>query len=86
MLRGAIRSIKNALRHKGFGFVEVLSPCPTQYGRRNENPTPIGMLRALKENCVTQRRAQGMTAEELVGKTTIGEFVVLSDAESAEPD
>jgi len=85
-VRPLIRSIKKALRHKGFGFIEVLSPCPTQYGRRNENPTPIGMLRALKENCVTQRRARGMTAEELDGKTTIGEFVVPSAIESAEPD
>ncbi len=78
-VRPLIRSIKKALRHRGFGFIEVLSPCPTQYGRRNENPTPIGMLRALKESCVTQRRAQGMAAEELVGKTTIGEFVLPPD-------
>lgn len=74
-VRPLIRSIKKALQHQGFAFVEVLSTCPTQYGRRNENPTPMGMLRALKENCVTIKRAQGMNVEELADKTIIGEFV-----------
>jgi 2-oxoglutarate/2-oxoacid ferredoxin oxidoreductase subunit beta len=28
-------SIEEAISHRGFSFVEALSPCPTQYGRRN---------------------------------------------------
>jgi 2-oxoglutarate ferredoxin oxidoreductase subunit beta len=74
-VRPLIASIKRALQHTGFSFIEALSTCPTQYGRRNENPTPIGMLRALKQNCVTVKRARKMGPEELVGKTVIGEFV-----------
>jgi 2-oxoglutarate ferredoxin oxidoreductase subunit beta len=74
-VRPLIASIKEALLHEGFGFVEVLSTCPTQYGRRNENPTPIGMLRALKESCITLQRAKGLSSDELEGKTLIGEFV-----------
>jgi 2-oxoglutarate ferredoxin oxidoreductase subunit beta len=74
-VRPLISSIKKALQHTGFGFIEVLSTCPTQFGRRNENPTPIGMLRALKQNCVTVKRAQKMSPEELEGKTIIGEVV-----------
>jgi 2-oxoglutarate ferredoxin oxidoreductase subunit beta len=74
-VRPLIASIKKALQHTGFSFIEVLSTCPTQYGRRNENPTPVGMLRALKENCVTMERAKTMSPEELIGKTIIGEFV-----------
>jgi 2-oxoglutarate ferredoxin oxidoreductase subunit beta len=70
-----IRSLKKALQHEGFGFVEVLSTCPTQYGRRNENPTPIGMLDAQRQGCVTEQRAQAMTEEARAGKTVIGEFV-----------
>ncbi len=64
-------------QHTGFSFIKVLSTCPTQYGRRNENPTPIGMLRALKEDCVTIERAKVMSPEELAGKTIIGEFVAI---------
>jgi len=74
-VRPLIASIKKALQHTGFSFIEVLSTCPTQYGRRNEEPTPIGMLRALKQNCVTVKRAEDLSPEELVGKTIIGEFV-----------
>ena len=29
------RSIAEALRMKGFRYIEVLSPCPVNYGRRN---------------------------------------------------
>jgi 2-oxoglutarate ferredoxin oxidoreductase subunit beta len=74
-VRPLVRSIKKALQHQGFAFIEVLSTCPTQYGRRNENPSPMGMLRAMKENCVTVERARDMSAEELAGKTIIGELV-----------
>lgn len=70
-----IRSLQRALVHPGFAFVEVLSMCPTQYGRRNSNPTALGMLRAFKDNCVSLDRARSMTPAELVGKTLIGEFV-----------
>jgi 2-oxoglutarate ferredoxin oxidoreductase subunit beta len=74
-IRPLIRSIRKALQHTGFGFIEVLSPCPTQYGRRNDNPTPIGMLRALKQNCVTLEHASKLNPEELRAKTAVGEFV-----------
>jgi 2-oxoglutarate ferredoxin oxidoreductase subunit beta len=74
-IRPLIASIEKALQHTGFSFIEVLSTCPTQYGRRNENPTPIGMLRALKEDCVTIERAKTMSPEELAGKIIIGEFI-----------
>ena len=33
--RPLIASLKKAIAHRGFAFVEALSPCPTQYGRRN---------------------------------------------------
>jgi len=74
-VRRLIASIKKALLHQGFAFVEALSTCPTQFGRRNENPTPIGMLRALKDSCVTLEWAAGKTPDELAGKTVIGELV-----------
>jgi 2-oxoglutarate ferredoxin oxidoreductase subunit beta len=74
-VRQLIRSIKRALSHKGFAFVEVLSTCPTQFGRRNENPTPIGMLQALKQECVSVEKAQTLSPEELEAKTIIGELV-----------
>jgi len=31
-----IKSVKDALRKKGFSLVEFMAPCPTAYGRRNK--------------------------------------------------
>ena len=36
-----VRSIKKAIQHVGFSFIEVLSPCPTQY-REEESHRPAG--------------------------------------------
>jgi len=74
-IRPLIRSIKRALQHSGFSFVEVLSTCPTQYGRRNENPTPVGMLRACRDVCV-RLDSSGALVEEDATRITIGELVV----------
>jgi len=74
-VRPLVAAIQRALQHTGFAFIEALSSCPTQYGRRNAQPSPSEMLRWFKQNCVTLERAQSMTPEELAGKTLIGEFV-----------
>ncbi len=70
-----IRTLKKAMEHKGFGFVEVLSPCPTQFGRRNAFRTPFAMLQALKENSISVEKAKNLSPAELQGKITVGEFV-----------
>jgi 2-oxoglutarate ferredoxin oxidoreductase subunit beta len=74
-IRPLIRSLTKALTHEGFAFVEVLSPCPTQYGRRNKLPQPMEMLRLMKEECVNLQRAKKMSKEEIEGRMLIGEFV-----------
>ncbi len=42
--------IKQALEHPGFSVVEVLSPCPTHFGRRNELGGANQMLQHLRES------------------------------------
>jgi len=74
-IRPLIKALKKALAHRGFAFVEVLSSCPTQFGRRNKIGGPVEMLRYWKEKCVPLERARQMTPEELEGKIIIGEFV-----------
>ncbi|MCX5907966.1 MAG: thiamine pyrophosphate-dependent enzyme [Deltaproteobacteria bacterium] len=69
------RTLKKAITHQGFSFVDVLSPCPTQFGRRNAFRTPYDMLKSLKTSCVSVEKAKGMSAEELLGKTVVGEFL-----------
>ena len=70
-----LRSIQKALRHKGFSFVEVLSPCPTQYGRRNRLGRPEDLIRDLLRRCILEEEAKGLTPEALAESIITGEFV-----------
>jgi len=69
-----IRSIKKALQSQGFSFIEALSPCPTQFGRRNGYDSPVDMLKFLLDKCVTKEKAKDLSPEELAGKIVTGEF------------
>lgn len=69
-----IEAIKKSLTIEGFAFVEVLSTCPTQFGRRNRYDSPTDMLTMLKESCISKQEAEQLTPEELQGKVITGEF------------
>jgi len=69
-----VNSIKKALNNEGFSFVEVVSQCPTYYGRKNKLKTPTAMIEFFKENSINKRKADTMEAEDLLGKIIIGEF------------
>jgi 2-oxoglutarate ferredoxin oxidoreductase subunit beta len=68
-------SIKKALGTKGFSFVEALSPCPTQFGRRNRYDAPTDMLKTLIDACILMKDAEGLNEEALEGKILTGEFI-----------
>jgi 2-oxoglutarate/2-oxoacid ferredoxin oxidoreductase subunit beta len=70
-----IKSIKTAIQHKGFSFIEVLSPCPTQFGRRNRLDKPEDMVRDLMDRCVLEDETEGMTEDELAEKIITGEIL-----------
>jgi 2-oxoglutarate ferredoxin oxidoreductase subunit beta len=40
--------IEEAIRHKGFSVVEVMSQCPTYYGRKNKEGSAVEMMEKLK--------------------------------------
>lgn len=71
--------IEEAIRHKGFSFVEVVSQCPTNFGKRNKLGTPYDMLMQQKENAVTVEAAKNLPPEELEGKIIIGKMLVRND-------
>ena len=48
--------IATGVSHKGFSLVEVVSACPTFYGRFNETPAPAEMLLAQKRRAVPSAR------------------------------
>jgi 2-oxoglutarate ferredoxin oxidoreductase subunit beta len=67
-------SIKKALGMKGFRFIEVVSQCPTAYGRRAGFKNAGEMLKSFKDNAVSVEQAERMTEEALQLKITTGEF------------
>jgi len=68
-------SIKKALQVQGFRFIEVVTHCPTAYGRRAGFKDLGEMLRYFKENAVTIEQAEKMRTEDLEKKIVIGEYV-----------
>jgi 2-oxoglutarate ferredoxin oxidoreductase subunit beta len=43
------KSLRKALKRKGFSFIEVIVPCFTQYGRRNRKEGAIEMMEWLRD-------------------------------------
>jgi 2-oxoglutarate ferredoxin oxidoreductase subunit beta len=68
-------SIKKAMTTKGFTFVEVLSPCPTQFGRRNRYDAPMDMLKTLMETCIPVEEVERLGGEASKDKIITGEFI-----------
>lgn len=67
-------AIKKGFLNKGFSFIEVISQCPTYYGRKNRMKSPIEMLKWMKESSILKRKADKMEESELEGKIIVGEF------------
>lgn len=66
------RSMKEAMAKSGFSFVEVLSPCPTLYSRRNKLGEGIDQVKYYHDKSVIKNGAD--TRE--VGLSFQGEIVV----------
>jgi 2-oxoglutarate ferredoxin oxidoreductase subunit beta len=70
--------IEKAIRKTGFSVVEIMSNCHVQFGRRNQMPDPVTMLKGFKDNAVPVEKAREMSPEELGGRFPTG---VLADLE-----
>ncbi|RZN47553.1 2-oxoacid:ferredoxin oxidoreductase subunit beta [archaeon] len=70
------KAIRKGLDKKGFSFIEVLSPCPTSYWRRNKVYSLESVYQWYKDNTVSLTKA-----DDHPEKITIGEFY---DGEKAE--
>jgi len=66
------KMIVNALEHRGFSLLEVISNCHTYYGRLNRSGDAVAMIQSFKDNAVMKGKAKKMSPEELEGKYVIG--------------
>jgi len=67
--------IAQAIGKEGFSVVEAMSYCHTTLGRINRWGTAPTMMRRLKEQSITLKRAEKMSEEEKQGKIVRGVFV-----------
>lgn len=74
--RYLIESIRKCFAKKGFKFIEVLSPCPTGYGRPNRLGTGLDQMKVYRDNSVIRNHINPMEADlALKGPIVVGEFV-----------
>ena len=72
--RPLIDSIKRGIATPGFAFIEVLTPCPTQFGRRNHLDDLRDLYQHLTTHCVAKEDAVGFMGNERETHFVIGEF------------
>jgi len=70
--------IARALQKNGFSLVEIITHCPTFYGRRNQLGSAVKMMEWQRDQALPVEKASQLTPEEKEGKFTIG---VLMDKE-----
>ena len=74
--RNVTQSMEEALLRKGFSFIEIISPCPTLYLRRNRLGDGVDQLQNYQDNSILKHGADTReTAIDFQGKIVIGKFV-----------
>ncbi|MCE5246912.1 MAG: 2-oxoacid:ferredoxin oxidoreductase subunit beta [Candidatus Polarisedimenticolia bacterium] len=76
--------IEKAIGKKGFSLVEVMTPCPTTYGRRNKAGDGVQMTEWLKAHTVSIPKSEELTPEERREAVVCGVFVDEDRAEYTE--
>ena len=70
------KAMTEALVKRGFSFVEVISPCPTYYGRMNNQPTGLEQMRYYRKKRVVKQGADpSEVGIALDGEIITGKFV-----------
>jgi len=68
-------TLKKAIQKKGFSFIEIITQCPVQFGKKTGSGSSVQMLREYKERAVSLKEAAKLSPEELPGRIVVGELV-----------
>jgi 2-oxoglutarate/2-oxoacid ferredoxin oxidoreductase subunit beta len=68
-------NMKEALTKKGFSVIEVVSPCPTHFGRYNEMKGTPDMLHWLRDRAIDIDEYRRLPEEKRSGRLAIGRLV-----------
>ncbi len=77
-VRRLTKAIEEALAKKGFSFVEVISPCPTLFTRKNKLGSGLDLMRDYRAHSVMRHGARPDDVPiEFGGRIPVGKFVDL---------
>jgi len=74
-IKELITLIEKGIRHKGFSLIEVMTPCPTVFGKRNNLGSSPQMWKAQKDFTVPVNKFKDLPADEQKGKWPRGVLV-----------
>ena len=75
-VRRLTKSIQEALLKKGFTFIEIISPCPTNYGRRNKLGDGLDEMKYYREHSIIKHGINPKEADlSFNGEIVVGKFV-----------
>lgn len=64
--------IADGISHHGFSVVEIITGCPTYYGKFNDLPTAVKMLEWQRDHAVNTKQYQMLSEKEREDKFEIG--------------
>ena len=82
-MRQLAKSMSEIFNKKGFCFIEIISPCPTLYQRRNKMGDGLDAMKYYKE--FSKKTKHGCPTNE-VGLTKSGEIIVGKFVDRERPD
>lgn len=70
------KAMERALTHKGFSLIEIVSQCPTHFGRYAlKTGDPNAVIAWIREHTYTDAQAEGMSQKEREGRLRCGEYI-----------
>jgi len=77
-------SIKKAIQKKGFSFIEVITQCPVQFGKKTGAGSAVQMMREYKERAISVKEAAKLSEEERAKRIVVGELLDKAKPEMVE--
>ena len=72
-MKPLLNAFKNGIQHKGFSFIEVITPCVTLYARRNRLGDGLNLLKYYHSNSEIRHDADTKTVDiDFQGTLTVG--------------
>lgn len=68
-------TIRKAIQKKGFSFIEVITQCPVQFGKKTGSGSAVQMMREYKEKSIPVKEASKLSEQDLQGRIVVGELL-----------